>query len=165
MKKILLLFFLCTSSLVFSANVYFEYPVHGQRYTMLANGTVGVNYHIYTVGSCWTVGSYRARVQKPNGTYSSYYYGQSGGWVFNQVGTYYIKGEVWVIADCTGENGYWMYSNVLTFYIDPYIPPPQFTVSITGPPTRNPYQYGDWTANPLNGHFAISISMVDLLSL
>ncbi len=55
MKKFFLLIFLCNSSLIFSANVYFDNPVNNYHYQIGINGRVGVNYHIMTVSSFFIV--------------------------------------------------------------------------------------------------------------
>lgn len=152
MKKLLLLFFLCASSLVFSANVYFDNPVNNAHYQLSSSGSVGVNYHIHTVSNYFLTDWYGAKIQYPNGTWSAWQNGQSGGWVFTTPGTYHIQGAVHVDVDFGGEEDYFMYSNVLTFYVDSYTPPPSLSASIYGPTTINWGVNATWNASPLGGY-------------
>lgn len=68
MKKfsLLLLLFFTITSLVQSANVYFDYPVDGQHYFG------AVDYHIHTVSFYYVVDAYQARIQFPDGHYSAW---------------------------------------------------------------------------------------------
>jgi len=50
-EKLFFIIFLVANFLIFSANVYFDYPVNNFHYQIDINGRVGVNYHIRTVSS------------------------------------------------------------------------------------------------------------------
>lgn len=154
MKKfflLFLLFFLCTGSLVFSANVYFDQPVNNSHHMLNVNGSVGVSYHMLTVHFFFIVDSYQARVQYPNGTWSAWQIGQSGGWVFTEAGTYHIQGRVHVDYDLSGQSNYWMYSNILTFYVDEYTPPAPLSATMSGPSSVPNLQWGTWVVTPYGG--------------
>jgi hypothetical protein len=85
MKKIIVIsLFIIFSSFAYAANVYFSPPLNGNVYTLDANGNAGVSYHINTVSLWFTTDWYGARVQFPDGHYSSWQTGQGGGWVFHE---------------------------------------------------------------------------------
>ena len=125
MKKLFFIFFLAITSLVYGANVYFDYdpvdhqPLDGHTYFSNTSGRANMSYHILSVNPIYflVVGDYSTSIQYPDGHWSDWQSGQSGGWSLTQAGTYHIKGHVYVYWDYSGDNNYDMYSNTLTFYI------------------------------------------------
>lgn len=157
MKKLFLIFcFLALNTALYSANVYFDYPVNNATYYSDINGNAGVSYHIHTVSYFFVVDWYGARVQYPDGHWGEWQDGQSGGWVFHQAGIYHIEGGVHVYYDLGGSGDYFMYSNILTFnVIDNNAPavPQNFIASFTG---QHPIL--TWTDNIENDLSSYSIS-------
>jgi len=148
MKKLYLMIFLVFNSLIYAANVYFDYPTNGSTYYSLG-GSAGVNYHIHTVSFFFVVDWYGAKVQYPDGHWSDWQDGQSGGWVFRQAGVYHIQGAVHVVYDLGGQQDYFMYSNTLVFYMidnDPPSIPRNFVVSVYHT-QYNSYPKLTWTLN------------------
>ena len=133
MKKLFLLLYVAFSSLLYSANVYFDYPLNGSPYYSGSSGTAGVNYHIHTVSLYFGIDWYGARIKYPNGSWSSWQDGQSGGWGLTTAGTYLIEGKVHVYYDAGGGSNYYMTSNQIYFYVyDNYAPtsPQNLTASV-----------------------------------
>ena len=149
MKKLFFIFFLAITSLVYGANVYFDYPFDGQTYFSNTNGRANMSYHILNVNSHYflSVGGYSARIQYPDGHWSDWQSGQSGGWNLTQAGTYHIQGHVYVYWDYRGDSNYDMYSNILTFYIvDTTSPSAPQNLSIGANPGNNLVKLS-WSAN------------------
>lgn len=76
-----------------------------------------VGYHIHTVSLYFGVDWYGAKIQYPNGIWSGWQNGQSGGWILTKAGTYLIKGGVHVYYDAGGQSNYFMYSDDIIFYV------------------------------------------------
>lgn len=108
-------------------------------------GNAPMSYHIMTVSSYFITDWYGARIQYPDGHWSAWQDGQSGGWVLTEAGTYHIQGAVHVVYDMGGSSNYHMYSNILTFYItDNNAPsiPQNFSASFT-----SEHPIISWTSN------------------
>lgn len=146
MKKLFLLLYVAFSSLLYSANVYFDYPLNGSTYYSGSSGTAGVNYHIHTVSLYFGIDWYGARIQYPNGSWSSWQDGQSGGWALTTAGTYLIEGKVHVYYDAGGGSNYYMTSDQIYFYVyDNYAPTSPQNLSVSQGSNNNPRL--DWSAN------------------
>jgi hypothetical protein len=151
MKKILLVFILAFSSLMWGANVYFDVPPTppiGSTVYCNQDGRAPISYHIRTASTFFLVTSnYGARVQYPDGHWSDWYEGQSGGWVFHKQGTYHLQGRIYVDVDLNGGNHYWMYSDFdYPFYVvDNYAPAaPQ---NLQASPSQNNHPQLTWNAS------------------
>ncbi len=161
MKKFLLLFcLLMFPTFIFGANVYFDYPTINSSFQANCNGTCGVNYHIHTVSQYFIVDWYGARVRYPNGTWGSWQTGQSGGWVFSQMGSYLIEGAVHVVSDLGGQSDYYMYSEPYPFYTTDTPP----SVSISGPTNIQWGHNYTWTATASGGNPSYSYQWYELFA-
>lgn len=91
MKKLFLLFFFVTNSLIFGSNLYFYYP-QPTTYEMTQYGNLGIPYHLYT-SSCFAVtedDDYFARLYIPGEGWTNWQVGEIGGWWVTKAGTYKI---------------------------------------------------------------------------
>ena len=164
MKSFFLLFCVFLfPSFVNGANVYFDYPSPNSSFQMNCDGTKGINYHIRTVSAFFNVDWYGARVQYPDGHWGAWDNGQSGGWVFSQLGTYQIEGAVHVVADLDNppHYDYYMYSEIKPFYLVDTSP----TVSISGPTIIEWGQNYTWTASASNGNPSYSYQWYNLFGI
>lgn len=150
MKKILL-FLLIICSMTYGANVYFDLPTNNQVYQIDQNGNAGVSYHILTVSFYYVTDWYGARVRYPDGNWSSWQTGQSGGWVFTEPGDYVIEGCVHVVQDFGGYSNYYMYSSSYVPFVVLPQPVPLTNVSVTGNITLYRDMTGFWGATLTDG--------------
>jgi len=79
MKKVLLVFILAFSSLMWGANVYFDVPPTppiGKTIYCNQDGRAPISYHIHTASTYFLVTSnYGARVQYPDGHWGDWFEG------------------------------------------------------------------------------------------
>ncbi len=151
MKKLFFILLICISSLA-NAQLYIDDPCTNQpigyhTYPSNSDGHAGMCYQMYVTDFYLVVEGYSARFKYPDGNWTGWIPGQSGGHYFTQAGTYYIQGHVYVDWDINGGNHYDMYTNAIPFYVSDNIPPaiPQ-NLSIGGNPGNNLVKL-TWTAN------------------
>lgn len=154
-RTIFFVLLLAFNSFIFASNVYFSPPIDGESYPLDGNGNAGVSYHILTASLFFTTDWYGARVQFPDGHYSSWQTGQSGGWVFHEAGTYKIQGAIHVVADGEGNTDYHMYSEIQTITV---LPAPAFTASMFGPFELDYMENGTWSISASGGSTPYSYS-------
>jgi len=94
---------------------------------------------------------YEARVRYPDGNWSSWQTGQSGGWVFTEPGDYVIEGCVHVVQDFGGYSNYYMYSSSYVPFVVLPQPVPLTNVSVTGNITLYRDMTGFWGATLTDG--------------
>ncbi|MGE5498031.1 MAG: hypothetical protein ACM3Q2_08180, partial [Syntrophothermus sp.] len=87
-----------------------------------------------------------ARIKYPDGHYSAWQDGPSGGWVVSQAGTYYLEGAAHVTVDLNRRTDYYIYSNTLYFNV---IARP--SIYLAGPIEIEPFVNNTWTAYVSNG--------------
>lgn len=140
-KAFIIITLLCGNIVTSAANVYFDVGSPGDvydgktYYSTFITGSAPMSYHIATVGGYWVVSTYQCRIKYPDGSWTAWIPGQSGGWALTIEGHYQIQARIWVDYDFAGQNNYWMYSNILDFYVvdnenPPY--PQNFTADFSG---------------------------------
>jgi len=133
--------------------VYFSKPLSTDVIPMGSNGQASIAYSMYTSGYLYVQydTDYKARIRYPDGTWSNWQAGSNGGWIVTQSGTYTIEGKVWAKNWVLGTAYTWYYRYPYNFTVAPYIPPPPYSISISGPNFRSPGQSGTWTASVTGG--------------
>ncbi len=147
MKKLLLLFaltYMFIVSTMFGQGIYFSEPLSGDTLYSDSSGHIAISYHMYAAAYL-TVGQWRASLQYPDGNWSNWMIGQSGGWYVTKAGTYHIKGKAWAKDWMSGTAWKWYYRDPYTIYcvdnIAPQIPQGLSSASYNNHPKI------EWTAN------------------
>lgn len=122
---------------MYSANVYFDYPLSGSNYISGSPGYAEVEYRILRPSQWfWSLGNYETRLRYPDGHQADWENtGKSGEFYLVEAGSYTIQARVRVNWDGNYQQDYWIYSYEIPFTVtDNNAPaiPQNFSASFTG---------------------------------
>lgn len=156
MKKLFfIMFFLVTSSLMYSANVYFlnDGPgyiyTNGQTFNSASWGAAPMAYHLWVDPARYMVDVWSARFQDPDGNWSDWSALQSSYGLHQcfKAGTWHVQGRVHVTYNVYGGYDYWMYTSftLYSYVVDNYAPAVPSNAQVSFPLNSNPVI--TWNAN------------------
>jgi hypothetical protein len=149
MKYILLLSFLLFNSLLYSQGIYFSEPLSTSVYETGQYGSAGIAYDYYHENGM-VVYDYYAQIRYPDGHWSNWQHGETGGWWVTKAGTYEIQGKAWA-ATIEYPNPQWYYRWAFSFTVtDNYAPanPSNLSASLpNGNPPNYVHPFITWNAN------------------
>jgi len=91
MKKIFILMFLFSFP-IFSQHIFFTEPTSSSVYES-EGGSAAIAFSYYYSNYVINVIWIRAKLQYPDGSWSDWKYGSTGGWYVTKAGTYHIQAE------------------------------------------------------------------------